>query len=35
MLLLIPIIGISVLAAYLLRSTWLFLPAIINAIANV
>lgn len=32
--LLVPIIGISVLAAYLLRSTWLFVPAIINAIAN-
>jgi hypothetical protein len=32
--LLIPIIGISVLAAYLLRSTWLFIPAVINAIAN-
>ena len=32
--LLIPIVGISVLAAYLLRSTWLFVPAHINAIAN-
>ena len=32
--LLIPIIGISALAAYLLRSTWLFVPAVINAIAN-
>jgi hypothetical protein len=32
--LLIPIIGISVLAAYLLRSTGLFVPAIVNAIAN-
>ena len=32
--LLIPIIGISVLAAYLLRSTWLFAPAVINAVAN-
>ena len=32
--LLIPIAVISVLATYLLRSTWLFVPAVINAIAN-
>ena len=32
--LLIPIIGISALAAYLLRGTWLFVPALVNAIAN-
>lgn len=32
--LLIPIVGIFVFAAYLLRSTWLFVPAVINAIAN-
>jgi len=31
---LIPLIVISVLAAYLRRSTWLFIPALANAIAN-
>lgn len=32
--LLLPIIGMSVLAAYLLRGTWLFIPALINAVLN-
>jgi hypothetical protein len=32
--LLAAFIGISAIAAYLLRHTWLFIPALINAITN-
>jgi len=32
--LLTAFIGVSVIAAYLLRDTWLFIPAVTNAIAN-
>ena len=32
--LLMPLIAICVIATYFLRTTWLFVPALINALAN-